>query len=203
MKTAEQIMKEKTYVKAEMDKVLPKECSDELWQEATEKLQDILNRYPDLPKGVRVHTDSRIFPSAAVYLTVKEELGSERAYKILEDASTANCAIIRAKMEKLMKLPGMPGLFIRIWDPLTKKMFGPDNGFANVFYPKQKGEYRMDVTFCPYNRYFAELGCPELTPIWCDNDNRIYGDLPGICFERSGTLGKGADHCDFHVRRAR
>ena len=48
-----------------------------------------------------------------------------------------------------MRLPGMRGLFIRIWDPMTRRIFGPDNGFKNRFYPKAKGEYRMDILACP------------------------------------------------------
>ena len=102
-----------------------------------------------------------------------------------------------------MKFPGMKGLFIRFWNPMTKKIFGPGNGFKNIFYPKKKGEYRMDVISCPYYRYFGELGCPELTKIYCENDERIYGNLPGITFMRMGTLGKGAERCDFLLRKER
>ena len=91
--------------------------------------------------------------------------------------------------------------FIKIWNPLTRKIFGPNSGFKNVFYPKKKGEYRMDIVACPYNQYFTELGCPELTRIFCTNDNRCYGNLPGIEFKRSGTLGTGADRCDFYLRK--
>ncbi len=71
----------------------------------------------------------------------------------------------------------------------------------NKFYPKKKGEFRMDITACPYCRYFRELGCPELTEIYCENDDRVYGNLPGLKFERTGTLGKGAERCDFRIRK--
>lgn len=102
-----------------------------------------------------------------------------------------------------MRLPGMAGLFVRMWDPLTKRLFGKSRGFQNRFYPKRKDEYGMDVLACPYFRYFTELGCPELTGIFCDNDERTFGSLPGLAFERTGTLGKGADRCDFCIRRVR
>ena len=92
---------------------------------------------------------------------------------------------------------------IKAWDPLTKKLFASGNGFQNVFYPKKKGEYRMDVISCPYCRTFAELGCPELTKIFCENDERIYGRLPGLKFERTGTLGKGAERCDFCLKKCK
>ena len=36
------------------------------------RLGTIMEKYPGIPKGVRVHTDNYIFPSAAIYLTLKE-----------------------------------------------------------------------------------------------------------------------------------
>ena len=202
MDKAEKIMKKKGAIKAELDKSLPKPQSDNVWQKASDLLSDILRRYADLPGGVRIHTDSRIFPSAAVYLTAKDVVGRERAYGIIENAAVSACKPIGGKLVKLMKVPGMKSFFIKAWNPLTRLIFGANNGFTNVFYPGQKNGFRMDITACPYCRYFGELGCPELTKIFCENDDRIYGNLPGLKFERNGTLGKGAERCDFCIRRA-
>ena len=201
MKTAAQIMKKKAAMRAELEKHLPKEEANALWLQATERLSAILTRYADLPRAMRFHTESRIFPSAAIYLTAKERLGEKTAFSIVENAAVALTDQLGKKLARLMRLPGMRSLFVRVWDPLVRKVFGPDNGFRNAFYPKQKGEYRMDVLACPYCRYFTELGCPELTKIYCENDERTYGNLPGIAFERTGTLGKGADRCDFRIRK--
>ena len=199
--TAEQIMRRKSFIKEEMDRQYPKAQSDELWERATKKLDEILNRYANLPKGVHTHTDTYIFPSAALYLTARDIIGTDRVYKVIEDAAIRNSSDAGKKLAKLMKIPGMTGLFVKIWDPMTKRMFGTGNGFTNRFYPKKKGEYRMDILSCPYCRYFTELGCPELTKIFCDNDERVYGDLPGLSFRRAGTLGKGADCCDFYLKK--
>ena len=201
MTPAEKIMKKKAFIKAEMDRQLPREQSDALWSESIGKLDEILREHADLPKGVRLHTDSYIFPSAAVYLTLIRAVGRETAYGVIENAAIASSEPMGRKLAKMMRLPGMKSLFIRIWDPLTRRMFGADNGFQNVFYPKKKGEYRMDITACPYWTYFTKLGCPELTKIFCENDDRAYGRLPGLAFERTGTLGKGADRCDFCLRK--
>ena len=199
MSGAEKIMRKKAVIRAELDKAVPKAQSDALWREATARLDGYLTRYGSLPKGMRIHTDSRILPSAAIYLTVKDAVGREKAYRVIEDAAVRGCAEIEKKLIRLMRLPGMKGLFLRAWDPMTRKLFGAGNGFSNVFYPRRKGEYRMDVTSCPYCRYLTELGCPELTKIFCENDERIYGRLPGLKFERTGTLGKGAERCDFRL----
>ena len=183
-----------------MDKIMPVEQSDALWQKAAGKLDSIMEQYGSLPKGVKMHTD-KIFPAAAVYLTAKDAVGGEKAYHIIENAAVLGCADIEKKLQKMMKVPGMRSLFVAVWDPMTKKLFGSSSGFQNRFYPKKKGEYRMDIVACPYNRYFTELGCPELTRIFCDNDERTYGNLPGLQFVRTGTLGKGADRCDFYIRK--
>lgn len=199
MTAAERIMKKKAHIKAEMDRVMPKAQSDELWRAATEKLDSILVHYAVLPKGVHMHTDKRIFPSAAIYLTVKGVFGQREAYSIIENAAAQGCEGIAKKLAFLMRIPGMRGLFISMWNPLTRRVFGKSNGFQNVFYPKEKGAYRMDIIACPYCRYFTELGFPELTKIFCENDERVYGNLPGLEFRRTGTLGRGADRCDFYI----
>lgn len=201
MKAAEKLMKKKIIIKAEMDKILPKERSDFLWKEATEKLEGLLDRYSALPKGVHVHTDSRIFPSAAIYLTAKNTIGQEKAYEMIEDAAIKGCMNIEKKLSKMLSAQWMQRLFVKAWNPMTRKLFGSGNGFQNVFYPYKSGEYRMDVTACPYFRYFTELGCPELTKIFCENDERIYGNLPGLMFVRTGTLGKGSERCDFFLKK--
>lgn len=162
MNNAEKIMKRKANIKAELDKALPKSQSDRLWREATARLDGYLTRYNTLPRGVHIHTESRILPSAAIYLTVKEVIGPEKAYRIIEDAAIKTCAEIERKLQKLMKLPGMQNLFMKAWDPMTRKLFGAGNGFENVFYPKKKGEYRMDVTSCPYYRTLRNWGVPSL-----------------------------------------
>lgn len=200
-KTAEQIMKKKAFIRAEIERHLPREQADALWQQATEKLASIMARYANLPKGMRPHTDIRIFPSAAIYLTAKERLGQKTAYAVIEDAAVVLTEKTAKKLAGMMRVPGMRSLFVRIWDPLTRKIFGPNNGFKNVFHPKEKGAFLMDILGCPYFRYFTELGCPELTKIFCENDDRVYGNLPGIAFERTGTLGKGAQRCDFCIRK--
>jgi hypothetical protein len=51
------------------------EIHDALWREATDRLSEPLEQYDSLPKGVRFHTDNKILPAAAIYLTLKEHVG--------------------------------------------------------------------------------------------------------------------------------
>ena len=201
MTSSQKIMNKKARFKAEIDNRLPKEQSDALWQMATERLTALLEQYSSLPEGLRFHTENKIFPAAAIYLTLKESIGQSEAYRVMENATFKTADAAAKKLAALLRLPGMRSLFVKAWDPLTRKVFGENSGFQNVFYPKKKGEYRMDVVSCPYNRYFTELGCPELTKISCGADDHVYGDLPGLKFERTSTLGRGGSRCDFCIRK--
>ncbi len=201
MISSQKIMKKKGRFKAEIDRRLPKAQSDALWQKATDRLAALLEQYSSLSDGVRFHTENKIFPAAAIYLTLKESIGQSEAYQVMENATFKTADAAAKKLKALLRLPGMRSLFVKMWDPLTRKMFGGKSGFQNVFYPKKKGEYRMDVVSCPYNRYFTELGCPELTKISCGADDHVYGDLPGLKFERTSTLGRGGKRCDFCIRK--
>ncbi|SFB67532.1 L-2-amino-thiazoline-4-carboxylic acid hydrolase [Ruminococcus albus] len=201
MKSAVQIMSAKIELRHEIGKILSEEECLKLWRRAESRLNKYLEKYADLPKGVHSHTDEKIFPAAAVYITCKEFMTDEQAYLVIENAAVTICAKASNGLKKAMKIPFMPALFVRMWDPITKMKFGSSCGFKNRFYPKEKGEYRMDILECPYKKYFTELGCPEITKIFCDNDERVYGSLPGLVFERKGTLGKDADRCDFYIRK--
>ena len=131
-----------------------------IWDRAKIILKEIEARYPDLPKGQQMHA-GYIFPSAAVQLAVREIKGDPNlGYKVISEYSWAKSGEMGARLRKTAKIPGFKRLFVKMWGPISKKMFGPDAGFGNVFYPKEKGAYRMDITKCPYNSYFTELGTP-------------------------------------------
>jgi len=200
MKTATELMEKHKQIKFLMEEHMSNDESNAMWQASIDRLKSIIDSYGELPKGVQDHTN-RIFPFAAVYLTVKEKYGENVAFGIVEDYAISCCISPYLMLSKLMKVPGMPGLFVKLWDPITKKMFGASCGFKNVFYQKKKGEYRMDIISCPYYNYLSELGCPEITKIFCENDERVYGKMPGVVFKRNGTIGKGADRCDFYIKK--
>lgn len=199
--SVEKHMKIKYIYKKEMDNLIQKSISDSIWEKASLRLKEIMEQYKDIPDGEHLHADNYIFPAAAVYLTLKEEIDERTAYDVVEKACMKKSLIVNKILSNLLKIPGMNSLFINLLDPLSRRMFGSKCGFENVFYPKKKGEFRMDITSCPYVRYFTALSCPELTKIFCANDERCYGKLEGIEFIRSGSLGNGDELCDFYMKK--
>lgn len=202
-KTASKIlgMKKWKWMKDLLDVTLGIEQSARIWNAAERRLDEYLTKYAGISKGEHMHTDSRIFPSAAVYLSMKEVVGEEQALELMALYSDHLTEGMAAMLGEMMLIPGMRDIFVKVWDPLAKKMFGPACGFSNRFYENKKGEYRMDVTACPYNKYYTEIGCPEITNVSCTNDDRMYGNLPGIEFSRTQTLGRGGECCDFSLKK--
>ena len=203
MSKADRIWKSKSFIKKEMDRQLGIEKSDEIWKTARQRYDGYLKQYEALPEGVHLHTDNYIFPSAAIFLSAREKTDEETALSIVENSAKALTNKAGRMLAGILKVPGMKSLFVRIWKPLCDRMYGRNNGFENIYYSGGRDEFRMDIIACPFCRYFTELGCPQLTRIFCENDDRAYGNLPQIEFRRTSTLGKGADRCDFYFRRKR
>ena len=192
----------KTGIKRALRETAGANTAEEIWNRAKEILMDIEAKYKDLPEGMRMHA-SFIFPAAAVQLAAKEITGDEKVgWQAIASHSWAKSEKTGKALQNLAKIPGFQKFFIRVWDPVSKKFFGSESGFENVFYPKKKGEYRMDIIRCPYHTLFTELQVPELTQIFCINDEYSYGHIPGLKFERTTTLGTGGEKCDFCIRLA-
>ena len=98
-------------------------------------------------------------------------------------------------------IPGLyrlvPGVFVKS----TRSVFGPAAGFAPKELQTGNGVWRVDMMKCPYHDTCAEYGCPELCRCFCDSDDISYTGLhPKLIWERSMTLGRGNDRCDFCMK---
>lgn len=202
MKNADEILKGKKFIRKEIEKRLDANTSLEVWLLSKKKLEDMLNKYDGLPEGVQVHTHGFIFPIAAIYLSLKAK-APEQAFEIMQYTMKEKSSKFGKSLAKMTYIPGFKKIFLSMWDSMSRKMFGEASGFKNIFYECPKGEFRMDITQCPYNKYLTEAGCPELTKLFCENDIYSYGNIPGLKFTRTKTLGTGGDCCDFKMELIR
>ncbi len=192
------VMKSKKVFREEISKRMSAADKEKVWRDAHKRLYKMYMEHRDLPKGVSMHTDSFIFPAAAIYLAMKE-IDSDVAYDVMKKVMAEKSDNMGKMLAKCCKLPEFKTFFLRMWDPMSHKMFGEASGFKNVFYPTEKGCFRMDITQCPYNKYLTEQGCPELNILFCENDVHSYGNLPGLKFSRTKTIGAGDELCDFKM----
>ena len=191
-------MKSKEAFKAEMKKCFSSSDIEKIWADAEHRLYEMYASHTDLPKGVSAHTDNFIFPAAAIYLAMKE-IDADAAFGIMKKLMAEKSTKTGQMIAKCCKIPGFKKFFLNMWDSMSHKMFGETAGFKNVFYPKEKSSFRMDIIQCPYHTYLKEAGCLELNILFCENDVHSYGNLPGLKFTRTKTIGAGDELCDFKM----
>lgn len=132
---------------------------------------------------------------AAIYIPLREAIGPDEAIRLLDEVWKPAALKSRDRYDKFP-----PKLFIFLCRIIARTAFGNKAGFERKDISRNKTEVRFDVTACPYVRIMKELGCEEACPIVCRQDEYTYGGMRGIVFERSKTLGRGDEKCDFCYR---
>ncbi len=84
---------------------------------------------------------------------------------------------------------------------LFKKLFA--KGLNSDVWDSEITEYNKDkfhfnMHRCLYNDLCNKYGCKELTPMFCAGDYYVFGEMEGLKFYRSQTLGEDGEMCDFH-----
>lgn len=176
------------------------ESAERIWQKAGQNLESLCGQYAHLPKEVKLHTDGNMFRNAAVYMAIKEEHPDD-ALEIMDHGVQKEGARVAKLLSGILHIPGTKGLMLTVFAKMLDSFFGEAAGFKSTKRCISKEEVRFDITQCPYCKYLTEIGCPEIIRFSCEVDEYIYGSLPGLEFSRTGTLGTGADRCDFCLKR--
>lgn len=142
-----------------------------------------------------------IFPRAAIYLQMVKYIPREEAVALIEEAVRIGVEPDRKRLHAVTKIPFIRPLFFRIFHKMIGTAFNGEAGFKFEEIEYDDKHYRVDVLQCHYANYCQLLGCKELTSTFCFSDDRVYGDMCGITFERQGTIGRGSDKCDFYFYR--
>jgi len=168
--------------------------TEELFTEAIKLSKQYEDSYNGL-KGFEKRHANAAYNIVAIFIPLRKFIGSEAAIKILDDIWRPAALKNNAKYNKLP-----PKLFIVLCRIIASTAFGNKAGFERNDLSKDNTEVRFDVTSCPYVRIMTELGCAEACPIVCRQDEYTYGNMHGVLFERSKTLGCGDEKCDFCYR---
>lgn len=167
--------------------------------EASELYAYFMKRHRDLNTLTRMHYQ-QCCERAALYLTVKRYFPA-RAMELIDLSVKESCERIGRSVNRSLRLPAFRRNFFSIMMFVAMNVFGTRGGFKSRAVSRTKDEARFDVLECPYCKFLAELGCPELTANFCKSDEYSYGSLDGIAFERTQSLGTGGTMCDFCMRR--
>ncbi|RGY99081.1 L-2-amino-thiazoline-4-carboxylic acid hydrolase [Clostridium sp. AM58-1XD] len=186
--------------KRELESLLGINQSAEIIHTAVLIFDVLKERYPHLLKKEQFHTYTNIFPVIAFYKALTEH-GIDSPMAILEKGAAEISCKKGKSYSKIVSMPGMKGIFLKMFSGGVKTLFGEAAGFRQEFLKNDRRSLEFNITQCPYQFYCEKEGCPELVHIFCQNDEYAYGHLPGITFIRIQTLGTGGELCDFKFRR--
>jgi hypothetical protein len=153
--------------------------------------------------ALRRHYEGNLLPVIALYQTLLAEGWSLPT--IQEQISELFSVQLRPAsfaVRALSRLPNPFGAF-RVLLRLRMKTGYPEEGWHTRW--EEDSPQRQAFTFsrCFYLDVLSEYGLPELTPMFCETDDRLAESFPPqIRWRRKGTLGKGAEACDFCYERS-
>jgi hypothetical protein len=153
-------------------------------------------------RALRVHLERAILPGLALYQTLLEESGDRQAAVAeVESLPTSTLMILSKLMPLLGRLPDPFAAFRRITAWVVGNGF-PAEGWQIESVEASNDCIAFDARGCFYLDTLAGYGAPELTRVYCQGDDTLFAMLPpSITWERTMTLGRGDDRCDFRWRR--
>lgn len=189
--------------KTKLSKVLKKLPSPELWKEAEDRYAELLEEndlsHPVLGKHLR----QSILPSVAVYeILLVSGISKENACEMIRN-SVLESAKTMAKMFQIAgKLPFFFAL-LRKMCPLSVKTEFCEPGWKMEWKRNDCNGIEWDCHACFYADKLKYYGFPELISIFCESDDVVYGNIPGVVWGRTKTIGNGAEICDFRFYNQR
>lgn len=145
------------------------------------------------------HIFKRLLPTIGVYITLIENGFTKEESLTITDKEIQRNAHCKAKENaRFAKIPFTYGIFKLFAKSHMKKKY-PMDGFTVEWKRCDAKEIHFNIVRCIYKDMCEKYHCPELCTVFCQSDLTAFaGYEPKIKFERSGTIGKGANCCDFH-----
>jgi hypothetical protein len=174
-----------------------------LYTAACMKFEELLaGRKPQPNKALTIHLLRGILPTLAMYETLlshgleqKDALDAiDRLYRV----ST------RAQARFYAALGRLPFFFaiLRMASVATMKKYYPPEGWDTTWIENSKALIAWDMRRCFYLDTLASYGRKELTRCCCSVDDCLYENIsPSVVWERTMTLGRGDEVCNFRCRK--
>ena len=157
--------------------------------------------YAHRPRDLQKHLHNNIFPVVTAFHALME-LGMPRqqAAALAGDVFLELMEAIAGSIRSALRFPGLHRLIPWVFKTMMPRLFTADAGFRFHIYPTDRHRARFDMLACPYLQACRELNCPELAPVFCATDDTCYGNMhPRLIWNRTKTLARGGDCCDFDL----
>jgi L-2-amino-thiazoline-4-carboxylic acid hydrolase len=151
--------------------------------------------------ALRWHLEQNILPGLALYQVLSKE-SNERDAVLSETGSLL--AIGSRSFTKFMNMYRYLPLPFAIRRQIFRAslLAFPQQGWDIDQIEQSERSFAFTIHRCFYLDVLTAYGAPELTAMYCRLDDLLYTALsPSIKWERTKTLGRGDDCCDFRWSR--
>ncbi len=180
--------------------------------EAATVIARVAARYADLyacrkrcsHPALRFHLRSSILPVLALYQVFRDEGLDEPA--ALESVDRLFHASLEPARKRMALLGRMPGFFplMRVLIRVSMRYVFPAEGWSREWVEDSAQRIAFNMRSCFVLETLREHGAPELTRVLCGGDDVLYERAsPSVRWERTETLGRGHECCNFGFRRVR
>ena len=155
-------------------------------------------------RALRRHLEDSLLPGIALYRALLADPDTmERALPLFEAVMEAWGLSRRKSMETVGRLPIFYWLMRATVKMMTERDYPPE-GWDIEWVEVSRDEIRFDISRCFYMDMLVAYDAPELARAYCRTDDLIYdGISPYARWERTRTLGRGDDCCDFRFVRVK
>ncbi len=150
-------------------------------------------------RALRQHLYGSILPGVAIYQALQNSHGGDQQAALDEIKNLFRAWTDQrvANMMRLLRLFPAPLPLFRLGYTMRMSEF-PAEGWDLRMIENSRRRIAFDIHSCFYLETLTALGVPELTPGFCQGDDRMGEMLPpSIIFHRTQTLGSGGACCNF------
>ncbi|MGD2178085.1 MAG: L-2-amino-thiazoline-4-carboxylic acid hydrolase [Anaerolineae bacterium] len=143
----------------------------------------------------------RVLPGLSIYKALLER-NDDQEQVLAEVDALFRAAFFRAMMRGIRLLNHLPSPFF-IVKPALKLMTRNEYVAGSQEIVEDSADcFAVNVYRCLTLDTLAGHNAQELTVLFCNTDDWLAEALPAISWERTGTLARGDDCCDFRWSRA-
>lgn len=158
-------------------------------------------RRPSHP-ALQRHLGNHILPVLALYQVLREQGRDEQmALKAVEHLFYATWQSRRMQLQRMGRFPFCFEI-IRFGTRLQMNRDYPSDGWDTEWVEFNSRTVAFNIHRCYYLEVLTAQRAPEVTPVFCGLDDFLYENMsPYLSWERTRTLGRGDDVCDFRFSR--
>ena len=158
--------------------------------------------FAEISRANEISFKTRVLPGLSIYKALLEE--NDDREKVLDEVENLFRAAFFTEMTQGIRLLNyLPNPFFVVRPVLkmmTRDEYVPG---AQEIVEDTTHCFAMNVYRCFILDTLTKLEAKELTALFCNTDDWLSEALPKVSWERTKTLGRGDDCCDFRWCRAR